>query len=287
MRRVEFEPAQLVGEERDWWERWSARAAAATQAVLDDVAAGSRPGWTPAVWSELKQWLLANVFDGKCAYCEKKITGGFFGDAEHYRPKGKVTVKEHGRVDTVMHDGKPHPGYYWLAYNWRNLLPACELCNSSDGKMNQFPVANGHVFRPEDGPDPDALDLAEGPLLLHPYRDDPSRHLRFGVEGTVAPRDGSREGEESIKVYDLSRELLETERSTAQKHAEDGFLLALVRRTPLDEAMESYTGRQAEFSQAVYDYLVDKRDELVAMLNAAFRSPDRRSSPAGVSPPTQ
>ena len=47
-----------------------------------------------------------------------------------------------------------HPGYYWLVYNWKNLLPACTHCNqyriarprwresinTRGGKSTHFPV---------------------------------------------------------------------------------------------------------------------------------------------------
>jgi hypothetical protein len=42
-----------------------------------------------------------------------------------------------------------HPGYYWLAYEWTNLLPSCYDCNSfrrhgtmkaGPGKNERFPV---------------------------------------------------------------------------------------------------------------------------------------------------
>ena len=54
-------------------------------------------------------------------YCESPVTSTNFGDAEHYRPKKAVTDKKR---DTVQYGVVPHPGYYWLAYDWRNLLPA-------------------------------------------------------------------------------------------------------------------------------------------------------------------
>jgi hypothetical protein len=286
MRRVEFEPAQLVDEERDWWERWSARAADATQAVLDNVAAGNKPGWNPAVWSELKQWLLAHIFDGKCAYCEKKITGGFFGDAEHYRPKGKVTVKERGQVQTVMHDGKPHPGYYWLAYDWRNLVPACELCNSSDGKMNQFPVANSYVFRPEDGPDPDALDLAEGLLLC--TRTGTSHPATCASASRAPSRRATAAGKAKGPLRSMTCRGRRSRPSALPRRGmpRTGCSWRWLGAHPSTRRWRATPGDRQSFA-GVRDYLIDKRDELVAKLNTAFGGPDRLSSPAGVSPPTQ
>ena len=66
-------------------------------------------------------------FFGKCAYCEDRIVSTQPGDIEHYRPKGCVTNEDGSRVMVDANGGKkvPHPGYYWLAYEWTNLLYAC------------------------------------------------------------------------------------------------------------------------------------------------------------------
>ena len=86
MIKVPFDPADLKGDDATWWKTWMAKASARTAAR----AADANRDYDGSVWSELKGWLLANVFKGKCAYCEVKVTPGFFGDAEHYRPKGNV-----------------------------------------------------------------------------------------------------------------------------------------------------------------------------------------------------
>jgi len=279
VRRVEFDPDGLTGEDRTWWDRWSAEAEVATQEVVDEVAAGRRPGFRTRVWSELKRWLLDNVFHGKCAYCEVYFVSGYVGDADHYRPKGAVTVSEGGQVRPVARNGVLHRGYYWLAYDWRNLLPACKLCNSSNGKMSQFPVSGEHAFTRDDGAANDALDLVERPLLLNPYQDNPSDHLQFGVKGTVVARNGSQRGQHSIDVYDLSREALEVERERFQSAARNAFTLALVelsqRGVSLESIMERHTGDQAPFSSAVRDYLILDRSELEKRLANAFEWPAR------------
>jgi hypothetical protein len=60
---------------------------------------------------------LAILFHNKCAYCEKYIEKGMF-EVEHYRPKSAAL-------------GDPHPGYWWLASRWENLLPTCPGCNKA------------------------------------------------------------------------------------------------------------------------------------------------------------
>ena len=95
---VVFDPARIQDEEQKaWWNRWQAKARKATQSVIEafeDWLSGSRKepfrfDFRNEIWKELKDWLLKNVFPGKCAYCERPISG-YYGDAEHFRPKGAV-----------------------------------------------------------------------------------------------------------------------------------------------------------------------------------------------------
>jgi hypothetical protein len=134
-----------------------------------------------------------------------------------------VTIK--GSIGVVVEvGGKAHPGYYWLAYDHRNILPACPQCNTG-GKMCHFPVAGSHATLPPSGiGDLDKLDAHEQPLLLHPYRDDPSKHIRFGEFGVIAAVDGDPRGEASIETYNLRRGDLMDERREAQELARFKFL---------------------------------------------------------------
>eukprot|EP01034_Spumella_vulgaris_P009128 gene9128-11597_t len=70
---------------------------------------------------EVKRRLDA-LFHGKCAYCETFYSASAPVDVEHYRPKGAVS------------ENPNHPGYWWLAMSWDNLLPSCIDCNR---KRNQ------------------------------------------------------------------------------------------------------------------------------------------------------
>src|SRR5262249_38675962 len=83
-----------------------------------------------ALYSRYKDFLI-RLFNGKCAYCESKFTVSQPGDVEHFRPKGRV-VDDNFKPIRVQHPTKgeiEHPGYYWLAYEWKNLLPSCADCN--------------------------------------------------------------------------------------------------------------------------------------------------------------
>lgn len=127
----------------------------------------------------------------KCAYCETALCGDY-GAVEHYRPK--TQWKEL--------DGTTGLGYYWLAYEWDNLLCSCDRCNGQAAKGNLFPLA-----------DPATRDTAhrdtsrEVPLLINPAKEDPGQHISFHrhIAASVM-RDGapSQKGETTIAVFDLN-----------------------------------------------------------------------------------
>lgn len=144
-------------------------------------------GYAPAIVKEK----LKEIFNGKCAYCERDTRGGAHCDTEHFRPK------------------RP---YYWLTYEWTNFLLACQICNR-DFKNAQFPVKGkrleAHPLSNLGKLDKDQCLITskslhdEVRLLLHPVLDDPKEHLCFLSNGEV---EGITEkGTESINVYRLKR----------------------------------------------------------------------------------
>ncbi|MDU8419686.1 HNH endonuclease [Pseudomonas syringae Cit 7] len=169
---------------------------------------------------------LAALFHNKCAYCETFFSASAPVDIEHYRPKGSVA------------DDPAHPGYWWLAMSWDNLLPSCIDCNrkrkqylpdastslkalydsstnagmnlGKGGKQDSFPIRDsGKRLAAES-----YAYIDEEPLLLDPTRDDPREHLRFSVDHTSpvslvlagsAPGRASDRGAMSIQTYGLNR----------------------------------------------------------------------------------
>lgn len=147
---------------------------------------------------------LFRIFHGVCAYCEAPVRSI---EIEHYRPKGSVKTEA----------GESPPGYYWLAATWANLLPSCHDCNHDrwvlgpdgpthkSGKGTWFPLEDESTRATKKGEE-----AREVPLLLHPYLDEPEKHLEFGEQGVVGPRcdaqgKPSRKGEETIRVLGLNR----------------------------------------------------------------------------------
>jgi hypothetical protein len=174
-----------------------------------------------AIWSELKAIFLDTAFHEKCAYCEGKHSDGYPSDVEHYRPKKGVTESR---------QCINHPGYFWLAYEWYNLLLACRHCNSRHsevrgserishpGKLNEFRVEGSRIPCPSGNPATWRKELeAEKPLLLNPYLDNPAEHIAFDDNGV--PYAKSARGRETIEVCHLNREHLNQHRRDATERA--------------------------------------------------------------------
>ena len=149
---------------------------------------------------------FAAIFGGKCAYCENDYEATSPVDIEHFRPKLKVTDADNRSV--TLAGGQKHPGYYWLAFDWRNLLPSCEKCNRPPAKGTRFPLENGSPRTDPTGPV-----SREKVLLINPMEMDPEQHLDFDFnDGMVKEKNGSGRGRMSIKIYDLNREPLRLKR---------------------------------------------------------------------------
>lgn len=153
--------------------------------------------------------VLSNLYENKCAYCER--LRGFELQIDHYRPR----KKRDKNTDVVYNQ----PGYYWLTYEWSNLLPLCSKCNRA--KSNKFPIHDeskrviGHDFSPiesiQHARDLKSLNDFENPLLLHPeYHVNLSRHFKFLNNGQIRGR--TIKGKETIKLIDLDRFDLRRER---------------------------------------------------------------------------
>lgn len=138
---------------------------------------------------------LAEDQHNKCCYCESPLDRGTI---DHFRPKNSVHQEPE--------EPQRSRGYYWLAYEWRNLYLACSTCNTSC-KRDLFPLEDP-LARVCHHADADHMDR-ERPLLLDPCLDDPTQHIRFERQTPVAltPR-----GRRTIEVLRLDRPSLETSR---------------------------------------------------------------------------
>lgn len=311
MIRVDFNPDNLIGEQREWWEAWERKAKAATEEVItyweqrsqNEELGKFKPPFREDVWKELRDWLLDNFFHNKCAYCETPVIAAKF-HAEHFRPKAQVRYKEEGnkrlRKGVVKYETAQvvsdrdkdveHPGYFWLAYHWRNLLPSCAFCNTGSGKKDQFPVKKGHAAAKRLCEDesrklkqqliqslldneiyylqPEDLDELEDPLLLHPYVDElspkhPRKHLIFGERGIVAAIGASELGRHSIEVYALNGPELTAARAREQESASTLYFSTIAatqgtrsqKKRAAEAVIAKYKKGESPYSAAVLDYL--------------------------------
>ncbi len=255
------------------------------------------------IWKGFRNWLLEHVFRNKCAYCETPFVG-FIGDAEHFRPKCEVSqLREDGssqKVTVVDEDNNEiaHPGYFWLAYNWQNLLPSCHLCNRYGGKKTLFPVTISHVavrrltiteidhliskekrstlaedifyLQPKD------LDAQEGRLLLHPYYDEPQDHIYFEVGGKAAEWRGSKQGAVSIRVYDLNNSSKVKARDQGQREGLRSYFSKLSgTKVDLNEWKKAIQELKDEYYQGERSYAVAVFDYVHQQLEGTDIDPDR------------
>ena len=202
----------------------------------------------------VKRKLIADQNE-KCCYCEARFQHVGYGDVEHYRPKNGFRQPPGAALEK--------PGYYWLAYDWDNLLFSCKRCNIGH-KRNAFPLANhpgGRAYSHHD-----ALTL-EQPLLLHPVHDSPALHIAF--RGAVAVGISAR-GTATIDICGLNRKDALERRRTHIANLESHELMAAKdpsTMSPADLAREiAQCGSALEFARRI---LQAKAIHKTAALNAA------------------
>ena len=130
----------------------------------------------------------------KCCYSEAKFNQEPI-TVEHYRPKGAVGTK--GTSE------KQYPGYYWLAYEWTNLL-LCKAATNSK-KRDYFPLLNEqNRARNHHG----NIGL-ECPVIIDPASEDPRDHISFHNEEPVGL---TERGKYTVKLLLRHRDLDEDRR---------------------------------------------------------------------------
>lgn len=145
------------------------------------------PFFPSSIFGELLDTLLG-MSHGKCAYCETPIKHPGDASLDRFRPKA-------GAVGLNREFSSEH--YWWLAYEWNNLYPACATCNKVKGP--KFPVQGSRAPIEATA----ARLAAEDRLLVDPCADDPAEHLDFQDSGEVKPR--SPRGDVTIETFDLNR----------------------------------------------------------------------------------
>lgn len=145
---------------------------------------------------------LNTLYNYKCAFCEQKPIGSP-AQVEHFRPKNGVA-------------NTAHTGYYWLGYEWSNLLLSCGNCNSSKGTHFNLTDENNRFLAPvyllnKTIDNSTNFIFYEGLnnekcLLINPEIVDPEKHFIYRASGEI--ESNTVEGIESILRYDLNRDEL-------------------------------------------------------------------------------
>jgi sarcosine oxidase delta subunit len=195
---------------------WDAKVKQTRQDVAKAVRDGKKPDFEDKEhWRAFKKdFEDVDTKTFRCAYCEISLAADRYkGDVEHYRPKAAAADRQwHLRQGKNVRGikNKIEPGYYWLAYEWSNLLVACPDCNKK--KANFFPLVGVSGPRKLTR----GCERNESPLLLNPYDDQsPEEHLAFGTLGDVTAAGAGTNrarGQETIEVCDLDRDELRKER---------------------------------------------------------------------------
>ena len=203
------------------WQKWREKCDTARDKLVSDVENGKKPKITDLYKDSRMQKIYKSrqePFYGKCAYCECDVLINQ-GGIEHWRPKGRVTSASNKLVKIKTKNGTvcTHPGYYWLAYEWQNLLLACGTCNGSlrvevsgqsqlVGKGTRFPVKGFRAKKMGE-------ESRERPLLINPVIEDPADHMKVDRDTGVMIEKTPR-GKTCIDIFGLNiREALLVERS--------------------------------------------------------------------------
>lgn len=165
-RRRPSPPPTLTLNKAAWTARWKRIDAARTDG---DWA-------TRNAKRDLKGPLLTLTW-GKCVFCEGNLGSQAYPQIEHYISR------------------KVAPG---RAFQWTNLFPACQMCNTSKGHAD-------HQGR-----------------LLKADAEDPEPFFWIGPEGDIAPYPGlgaieKLRAEETIRLCDLNRGMLRENRLSVAK----------------------------------------------------------------------
>ncbi len=210
---------------------------------------------------------LENCMHKKCWYCETKDIRSD-NSIDHFRPKNSVV------------ECPDHPGYWWLAFDWKNYRFSCTYCNSRridrktgerGGKHDHFPILN-EKQRAKMPSDQIAL---ERPCLLDPTNANDPRLLYFDQYGQAVPRINQDidpiafcRAKTSIKLYNLNHGKIRQKRAILYRDISDAVEKIDVMRSDrgcdVDYAMSNLAkmiNEDAEYSAAARIYLMGLRNE--------------------------
>ena len=239
----------------------------ASNAAILEVEAEERDAFMRAHETECSalRTALWRLGSHKCWYSEAKLPESA-GHVEHYRPRKRLW-------------GAVHGGYWWRAFDWRNLRLAHQIVNlrktdhltgKRAGKGSYFPLREEETRannREEEA--------NETPVLLDPIVPSDTRLICFSEDGVPRPRYTEeqnewayRRAEASIDYYHLNEGTWNVRRAelmtAVRKLCEQLDVFAV--EQPRDEAayqdkideIWAYVDPLAEFSTACWQVVADK-----------------------------
>lgn len=171
--------------------------------LLDALTTKNKHKFNSSIYRKTTIEALKLLYNNKCAYCESDGSASAPFQVEHFRPKAKTEEDDN------------HNGYYWLAYEWSNLILGCSSCNRAKG--NYFPVKGTRIVKPLVDEftslpltnylkiDSDEL-KGEEAILLNPEIDEVENHFYFIPNGEVVGIDNR--GKVTIEKLQLNRQPL-------------------------------------------------------------------------------
>lgn len=140
-------------------------------------------------WSNIKSTLI-EIYGNKCWYSESSLSGAD-GEIDHFRPQNR----SQGISGKLIYKN----GYWWLAYDIKNLRLSCQHCNQTrkklgGGKSDKFPIRV--VLRGEPTDDLTKEDY----VLLDPTVKEDVALLHFNQIGRVVPLSSDVSQQERVIV---------------------------------------------------------------------------------------
>jgi predicted ATP-binding protein involved in virulence/5-methylcytosine-specific restriction endonuclease McrA len=197
---------------------------------------------------ELKEY-LHKVFHGKCGYCEIKIDYPELGTVDRYRPNNGVRDKNEFYQDL----------YWWLTFEWDNLIYACKECNQYKG--NYFPIKGRRALNERDDYE------NEHRMLLNPYLDETDKHLNYIHSNDSHIYALTNEGNQTIELLRLNRTNLLEGRKKAKKKLIEA-IESLVNGEQIDNRLvKKYLGNIYNLEDPSIEFLSYKRFVLLNELD--------------------
>ncbi len=200
----------------------------ATKKVILDKANKVNHDFDSGVYrnNEIRDKLL-KLYDNCCGYCQVTFSTRLKGDTiDHYRPKSY---------------------YYWLGYDWNNLIPICEACNFSKSAL--FPL----IDETKKVKNHTEAIAQEQPYILNPEQDDYDEYIEYLPNGRVIGIDTLGRGEKTIQSCDMNDEkLIERRKKKIIDPIEIHRNIVFARKKIVDDVYRDLITKLADYAGNIY-----------------------------------